>query len=341
MIADILAALDRIESEAAKRFAECTSPDDVERLRVEYIGSKGTITEINRSIRALSPEDRRMVGKRVGEVRTLVSEGIERALERHTAGSAPKGPQFDVTLPGRTRPLGRRHPLTIVLDRIVSIFTEMGFSVAEGPEIETDYYNFEALNFPPDHPVRDMQDTYFLGGDWLLRTHTSPVQIRVMEKQPPPVRCIVPGRVYRNEEVNARSMNQFYQVEGLYVDNDVTFADLKGTLETFCRRFFSKETKVRFRPSFFPFTEPSAEVDVSCVICSGAGCRVCKNSGWLEILGAGMVDPNVFRSVNYDPEQVSGFAFGMGVDRTALMLFGLDDIRRFFENDLRLLEQFE
>jgi len=341
MIADLIAELDRIEAEAPQRLAACTHPDEVERLRVEYVGSKGSITRINRLIRDLPPEDRPKLGLRVGRVRTLVTDALKEAAGRCSRQKAAAGPRFDLTLPGRTRPLGRHHPLTIALDEVVSIFTQMGFSVAEGPEVETDYYNFEALNFPAEHPARDMQDTYFIAPGWVLRTHTSPVQVREMEKRRPPVRIIVPGRVFRNEEVNARSMNQFYQVEGLYVDRDVTFADLKGTLETFCRRFFSPETKTRFRPSFFPFTEPSAEVDVTCMVCKGSGCRVCKYTGWLEILGAGMVDPAVFGFVDYDPEEYTGFAFGMGIDRTTMTRYGVDDIRRFWENDLRFLAQFE
>jgi len=339
MIDALLAELDAIEAEAPRALAECRDAKVVEELRVRYVGRNGSLTRILKSIGSVPPDDRPRLGARAGEVKKLVAEALEAAVARCARAEAA-GPQFDLTLPGRTQLLGRRHPLTIALDEITAIFREMGFSTAEGPEIETEYYNYEALNFPPDHPARDMQDTYFIAPGWLLRSHTSPVQVREMEKRRPPVRIIMPGRVYRNEDISVRAMNQFFQVEGLYVDRDVTFADLKGTLETFCRRFFSPETKLRFRASFFPFTEPSTEVDVTCMVCRGSGCRVCKYSGWLEILGAGMVDPNVFGFVDYNPEEVTGFAFGMGVDRTALMRYGMEDIRWFFENDVRFLEQF-
>ena len=342
MIDELLSELDLIEDDIGRRLSACESTEDVEGVRIEFLARKGRLTRVMRSIGTVAAEDRPRLGARSAQVKKLVTGGIERALERLQKGAVSEDRFFDVTLPGRTPLLGRPHPLTIAMEQVVTIFSEMGFSVAEGPEIETDYYNFEALNFPPDHPARDMQDTYFLKSPgWLLRTHTSPVQIREMEKRTPPLRLIMPGRVYRNEEINLRSLNQFFQVEGLYIDKDVTFADLKGTIETFCKRFFTPETGVRFRPSFFPFTEPSAEADVTCFICKGQGCRVCKNTGWLEILGAGMVDPSLYGFVGYDPEQVSGFAFGMGVDRTAMMRYGVDDIRRFFENHLWFLEQFE
>jgi phenylalanyl-tRNA synthetase alpha chain len=341
MTADLIAELDQIAAAAPARFTACETPEDVERLRVEYVGTKGSVTRINKMLRDVPADDRPALGKRAGEVRALVVAGIDEALERCTRLLDDRKPRLDITLPGRTFALGGRHPLTIALDQITAIFAEMGFTVADGPEIESDYYNFEALNTPADHPARDMQDTYYITPNWLLRSQTSGVQVREMEKQRPPVRLIVPGRVYRNEDISARSMNQFFQVEGLYVDRNVTFADLKGTLETFCKRFFEPTTKVRFRPSFFPFTEPSTEVDVSCILCNGAGCRVCKYSGWLEILGAGMVDPNVFGFVDYDPEEYTGFAFGMGIDRTTMMRYGVDDIRHFWENDMRFLTQFE
>ena len=342
MIEELLAELDQIEAEAGPRLAACATAGEVDAIRVAYLGRKGSLTRIMKTIGTVAAEDRPRLGARAGSVRKLVSEGLDAASDAIEAKERAKKSAFDITLPGRTPSLGRPHPLAIVMDRVVSIFKEMGFSVAEGPEIEHDYYNFEALNFPPDHPARDMQDTYFLKSPgWLLRTHTSPVQIREMEKRKPPLRMLMPGRVYRNEDVNVRSMNQFYQVEGLYVDKGVTFADLKGTIDAFCKRFFSPETKVRFRPSFFPFTEPSAEADVTCIMCKGAGCRICKNTGWLEILGCGMVDPNLYKFVGYDAEEVTGFAFGMGIDRTAMMRFGVDDIRRFFENQIWFLEQFE
>jgi phenylalanyl-tRNA synthetase alpha chain len=342
MIDKLLAELDKIESDVRERLAQIESMDLVEALRIEYMARKGTLTGIMRSIGEIDPADRPRFGARAGAVKKLLTEGLEQAKARLKSEDQGDGEFLDITLPGRTPALGRAHPLTIALDQALGIFAEMGFSVAEGPEIEHDYYNFEALNFPPDHPARDMQDTYFLEEEgWLLRTHTSPTQIREMEKREPPLRVVMPGRVYRNEEINVRSHNQFFQVEGLYVDEDVTFADLKGTIITFCRRFFGSSTDVRFRPSFFPFTEPSAEVDVSCYMCGGKGCRICKHTGWLEIMGAGMVDPALYSFVGYDPDKVSGFAFGMGIDRTTMNRYGVDDIRRFFENHMWFLRQFE
>ncbi len=249
-------------------------------------------------------------------------------------------PQIDLTLPGKTVRIGSRHILTQTLFEIKSIFKGLGFSVYDGPELESDYYNFEALNFPPDHPARDMQDTFFVSDKFLLRTHTTPVQIRIMEKEQPPIRAIMPGRVYRNEAISSRSYCMFHQVDGIYVDTDVSFAELKGTLVSFAEQFYGEGLKYRFRPSFFPFTEPSAEMDITCYICKGKGCRVCKQSGWLEILGCGMVDPNVFKHVNYDTEKYTGYAFGMGIERIAMLKYGIDDIRIFFENDLRFLKQF-
>ncbi|HQJ46124.1 MAG TPA: phenylalanine--tRNA ligase subunit alpha, partial [Ignavibacteriaceae bacterium] len=243
-------------------------------------------------------------------------------------------------LPGSQYIIGSKHILTQTLDEIKSIFKGMGFSVVNGPELESDYYNFEALNFPADHPARDMQDTFFISKDFLLRTHTSPVQVRIMEKHTPPVRAIMPGKVYRNEAVSARSYCMFHQVEGIYVDTDVTFAELKGTLVSFAKQFYGSDLKYRFRPSFFPFTEPSAEMDITCYLCKGSGCKICKNSGWLEILGCGMVDPNVFKFVNYDSEKYTGYAFGMGIERIALLKYGITDIRIFFDNDIRFLKQF-
>ncbi|MEE9187385.1 MAG: phenylalanine--tRNA ligase subunit alpha, partial [Bacteroidota bacterium] len=242
--------------------------------------------------------------------------------------------------PGRGNSIGTKHPITQTYEEIRQIFFGMGFRVAEGPEIEDDYHNFEALNFPPDHPARDMQDTFFIKPDVVLRTHTSPVQIRIMEQEKPPVRFIMPGKVYRNEAISARSYCLFHQVEGLYVDVGVTFSELKGTLVSFARQFYGSSIKYRFRPSYFPFTEPSAEMDISCFICGGRGCRICKGGGWLEILGAGMVDPNVFHFVGYNAEKYSGYAFGMGIERIAMLRYGIDDIRIFFENDVRFLNQF-
>jgi phenylalanyl-tRNA synthetase alpha chain len=263
----------------------------------------------------------------------------EKSVALGGTGTSPS-PAPDLTLPGRRGFIGTQHPLTQTLDEIKAIFVSMGFGIADGPEIEDDYHNFEALNFPPDHPARDMQDTFFLSPRALLRTHTSPVQIRVMEEHAPPLRVIMPGRVYRNEAISARSYCMFHQVEGLCVDRGVTFGDLKGTLMEFITRYYGPGLKFRFRPTFFPFTEPSADIYIGCFICGGKGCRLCKQSGWLEILGCGMVDPNVFRSVGYDPEVFTGYAFGMGIDRVAMLRHGIDDIRLFFDNDVRFLNQF-
>jgi phenylalanyl-tRNA synthetase alpha chain len=267
------------------------------------------------------------------EARQSVLEGLERRAR--LAADRP-----DLTLPGRRVVPGGLHPLTQVHDEIVDVFTGMGFAVAEGPEVELDYYNFEALNIPRDHPARDMQDTFYVSDEVLLRTHTSPMQIRTMERQPPPVRIIVPGRVYRRDALDMTHSPVFHQVEGLAVDRNISMGDLRGTLELFARELFGPDSQIRFRPSFFPFTEPSAEVDVLCFACKGAGCRLCKGSGWLEILGSGMVHPQVLRTVGYDPEEVTGWAFGMGVERVAMLRYGIDDIRLFYETDLRFLEQF-
>jgi phenylalanyl-tRNA synthetase alpha chain len=291
---------------------------------------------------ALSSDERPVIGQIVNTVKELLEAKIESAglhIREATKAEKLRLERLDVTLPGRRLPMGTRHPITIIIEEISDIFAGLGFQVAEGPEIEHDYYNFEALNFPKDHPARDMQDTFFVSDTVLLRTHTSPVQIRTMLKQEPPVRIIAPGTVYRCDS-DATHSPMFHQIEGLMVDKGITFGDLKGILTTFINQLFGQGTGVRLRPSFFPFTEPSAEVDIACVICKGKGCRVCKNSGWLEILGAGMVDPEVYRNVNYDPEIYSGFAFGMGIERIAMLKYGISDMRLLFENDLRFLKQF-
>jgi phenylalanyl-tRNA synthetase alpha chain len=343
---------DRLDALAEAAKAEIRAADEMARvdaLRVKYLGKKGELSQVLGAMGKLSPDERRAVGEvanRIkGEVEALLAGAAERAEARKLEAEL-RGQKVDVTLPGRLIPPGHRHPVTRTLDDIVSVFRRLGFEIAHGPEIEQDYYNFEALNFPPDHPARDMQDTFFVDAPWvqgtqpvLLRTHTSPVQIRAMLAEKPPVRVVVPGRVYRRDSDITHSP-MFHQVEGLLVDEGVTLAELKGTLDAFVRAFFGSETRTRFRPSFFPFTEPSAEVDVSCVICDGKGCRVCKQSGWLEILGSGMVHPNVFTSVGYDPSRVTGYAFGMGVERLAMLRYGIDDLRTLFENDVRFLRQF-
>ena len=330
-----------IKEEALNVLSSVTDEKELNDLRVKYLGKKGVITLSLKKVGSLSSEERPEFGRQVNEVKKILEEGIKAKkdeLKRKTSLDEKKD-FFDPTLPGKRPARGTLHPITQVMDEVISIFTFMGFEVAEGPEIELDYYNFEALNIPKDHPARDMQDTFYITDDIVLRTHTSPVQIRTMEKESPPVRIIAPGKVYRcDSDISHTPM--FHQVEGLFVDEGVSFAHLKGILKIFVHEVFGRDAALRFRPSFFPFTEPSAEVDVQCVICKGKGCRLCSNSGWLEILGAGMVDPEVFKSVNYDSEKWTGFAFGMGIERIAMLKYGIDDIRLFFENDLRFLKQF-
>jgi phenylalanyl-tRNA synthetase alpha chain len=327
---------------AREEIERATTRRDLDEVRVKYLGKRGTLTQLLRALPSLPPAERPIVGKEANaakagleselEARQAILEGLERRAR--LAGDRP-----DVTLPGRRVVPGALHPLTQVHDEIVDVFTGMGFAVAEGPEVELDFYNFEALNIPKDHPARDMQDTFYVGGEVLLRTHTSPVQIRTMERQKPPVRIICPGRVYRRDADITHSP-VFHQVEGLAVDRGISMGDLKGTLALFARELFGPDSRIRFRPSFFPFTEPSAEVDVLCFLCKGGGCRVCKQSGWLEILGSGMVHPRILRAMGYDTEEVTGWAFGMGIERVAMLRYGVDDIRLFFENDLRFLSQF-
>ena len=314
-------------------------------IRVKILGKKGELTALMRSMGTVAQEERPRIGKIVNEARAeleeLLAKKSEELAQRELAAKID-AEQIDVTLPGRTMQIGHLHPLTITLNRIKKIFLQMGFTVEEGPEIETDYYNFEALNLPKDHPARDMQDSFYITEDILLRSQTSPVQARSMKKNEPnaPIRMIAPGRVYRRDSYDATHSPMFTQVEGLVIDKDISFADLKGTLELCLHELFDADAKVRFRPSFFPFTEPSTEVDISCSACHGAGCRVCKGTGWLEILGAGMVHPNVLRMSGYDPNVVSGFAFGMGVERIAMLAYGVDDLRLFYDNDVRFLHQF-
>lgn len=330
---------------AIKAIAEADSLDGLESVRLNFLGQKGELTAILRALPSIDKEDR----PRVGQLANVVKQKVEAAHGQRRAVIYDQGlssqlalEALDVTLPGSGMPCGHEHPLTQLMEEINTIFYSMGFSVAEGPEVETDYYNFDALNTPANHPARDEQDTFYtnVGPSVLLRSQTSNVQIRVMEKQKPPLRIISPGRVYRNEEINARKYPLFHQVEGLLIDRDVTFGQLKGTLEAFIHALFKKPLKVRFRPDFFPFTEPSAELDSQCPFCAGKGCRTCGNRGWLELLGCGMVDPNVLRGVGIDPEEFSGFAFGMGLERLAMLKYDINDIRNFYTNDLRFLEQF-
>ncbi|MFZ7126093.1 MAG: phenylalanine--tRNA ligase subunit alpha [Desulfobacterales bacterium] len=331
--------IETIYEEALRDIEAASDLDAVREISVRYLGRKGRITGYLRTISTLSVEERAAAGKRANEIKQLVEEALEQARKRIESRRAAEDAGIDVTLPGRKMPVGALHPITRISSEICDIFERLGFSVAEGPEVETDYYNFEALNVPKYHPARDMQDTFYVSENIVLRTQTSPMQVRVMETQPPPVAVIAPGKVYRCDS-DLTHTPMFHQVEGLLVDQSVSFADLKGTLTTFVHEMFDRDTALRFRPSFFPFTEPSAEVDILCVICRGKGCRVCSGSGWLEILGSGMVHPNVFRSVDYDTSRFTGFAFGMGVERIAMLKYGIDDIRRFFTNDMRFLGQF-
>ena len=312
----------------------------LEEIRIKYLGKNGSVTNLFEELKSVSKEEKPLLGKSLNFLRDQITSKITEIKQNLTSELEKEKSHIDLSLPGRHKQLGSNHLLTQTLNEIKSIFRSLGFSSIEGPELESDYYNFEALNFPKDHPARDMQDTFFISKDFLLRTHTTPVQVRIMEKHQPPVRAIMPGRVYRNEAVSSRSYCMFHQVDGIYVDTDVTFAELKGTLVAFAKQFYMEDLKYRFRPSFFPFTEPSAEMDITCYLCHGKGCKVCKYSGWLEILGCGMVDPNVFKMVGYDPEKYSGYAFGMGIERTAMLKYGINDIRIFFDNDFRFLKQF-
>jgi phenylalanyl-tRNA synthetase alpha chain len=315
------------------------SAEHLEEIRTKYLSRKGLLADLFVELKDIDAEIRPQIGKELNELKILLHQQFQDFSKKLEAGRTEEG-KIDLTLPGRRIFFGRQHPLTLVLEQIKSIFMGMGFRVEDGPEIETDYYNFEALNIPKNHPARNMQDTLYVTDDIVLRTHTSPVQIRVMEAHRPPIRIIAPGRVYRRDTPDASHSPFFHQVEGLVVDQGVSFADLKAVITSFAHKMFGADIKVRFRPSFFPFTEPSAEYDMLCASCRGKGCRVCKHTGWLEISGAGMVDPNVFKAVGYDPEKYTGYAFGMGIDRIAMIKYEIDDIRLFFENDLRFLAQF-
>ena len=334
--------LNKIRDASTSDLNNAASESDIYQVKSTYIGRSGSLTQLIKNLITIPAEQRAVVGKLANEIKKSIESGVEDALKasrerkkQHDMGRV----DIDVTLPGRCLPLGRRHPITQVTDEIVAVFTELGFQMVEGPEIELDFFNFEALNIPKDHPARDMHDTFYISPEVLLRTHTSPVQIRTMQHTRPPLRIICPGKVYRcDSDVSHTPM--FHQIEGLMVDEAISFGDLKGLLTLFIHRIFDEKTSLRFRPSFFPFTEPSAEVDIQCVICRGKGCRVCKGTGWLEILGCGMVHPAVFRNVGYDPETTTGFAFGLGVERVAMLKYGINDIRLFFENDLRFLSQF-
>jgi phenylalanyl-tRNA synthetase alpha chain len=338
----MIAELEELQRKAEAEIAEVRTEKDLLDIKTRYLGRKGFLTGLLRNIGNVSPEERPLFGKQSNEVKEILTDKIDAALagiKLIEKGDILARERVDVTLEGRRIKPGKLHPVTQVRNEICAIFASFGFSVVEGPEVELDYYNFEALNIPKDHPARDMQDTFYIEDNIVLRTHTSPVQIRTMLKQAPPVRILSPGRVYRpDSDISHTPM--FHQIEGLLVDKGISFADLKGILTVFLQEVFGKATRLRFRPSFFPFTEPSAEVDIQCVMCRGEGCRVCGQTGWLEILGSGMVDPEVFKNVGYDPEEYSGFAFGLGLERIAMLKYGISDIRLFFENDWRFLEQF-
>lgn len=335
--------LEKIRAKAAEAIAEAVGEREIEDLRVRYLGKKGELTAILKQMGGLTAEERPKIGQLANQVRESIETTIASRAEQIKRQSREKRlaqEKIDVTMPGKPIPMGKQHPLSIVLDEIKEIFLGMGFDIAEGPEVELDYYNFEALNIPKNHPARDTQDTFYISEDVVLRTQTSPVQVRTMQKRKPPIRIIAPGRVYRSDAVDATHSPLFHQIEGLVVDKGVTMSDLKGMLQTFAQALYGDDIKVRFRPHHFPFTEPSAEMDAMCFVCHGEGCRLCKGEGWIEILGCGMVHPEVLKVGGIDPDEYSGFAFGMGLERMVMRKYGIDDLRMFFENDIRFLNQF-
>ncbi len=335
--------LSQIKSAAEAALASADSLAALEELRVKFLGKKGELTSVMKGMGALTPEERPVIGQLANEVRDFIGGALDAKVATLEAEKAEKKileETIDVTIPGKRPQKGKKHPLTTVLDDLKDIFIGMGFSIVDGPEVELDYYNFEALNIPKDHPARDTQDTFYINDNVVLRTQTSPVQIRTMEQQKPPIRIISPGRVYRSDAVDATHSPVFHQVEGLVIDKGITMADLKGTLEVFVHKLYGDDTRLRFRPHHFPFTEPSAEVDISCFNCGGKGCPICKGEGWIEILGCGMVHPKVLKTCNIDPEVYSGFAFGIGLERTTMFRYDIKDLRMYFENDVRFLEQF-
>ncbi|MBL7031910.1 MAG: phenylalanine--tRNA ligase subunit alpha [Nitrospira sp.] len=334
--------LDVIKSKAGEEIANASGLKDIHDLKVKYLGKKGVITTQLKTLGALSKDEKREYGKILNECKNHIQDLLskqEAILKTSELDRSLHTQSIDVTVPGSSVPFGHLHPVTLVLDEIISIFLSLGFTVEEGPEIEEDFYNFEALNFPKNHPARDMQDTFFISDDVVLRTHTSPVQVRVMEKNSPPLRVIAPGKVYRCDS-DVSHIPMFHQLEGFMVDKNIRMTDLKGILELVVHRIFGPNTSIRLRPSFFPFTEPSVEIDISCVICTGSGCNVCQTTGWIEILGAGMINPRVYEMAGYDPDKYTGFAFGLGIERVAMLKYGIDDVRLFPENDKRFLEQF-
>ena len=334
MIEEIKIITKEVKAFSSKSFEE------IENFRITYLGKKGKITQLFTNFKLVSPSEKKELGKQLNILKNLTTKKILNLKETTKEQSKSTNSYIDYTIPGQPYDVGSRHPISIIRDQIIEIFSNIGFNISEGPEIEDDWHNFTALNFPEEHPARDMQDTFFINKDIALRTHTSSVQVRVMESNDLPIRTISPGRVYRNEAISARAHCFFHQVEGLYIDKDVSFADMKQTLLYFTKTMFGSDTKIRLRPSYFPFTEPSAEVDVSCTICKGKGCNVCKYSGWLEIMGCGMVDPNVLKNCKIDSDKFSGYAFGMGIERIAQLKYEVNDLRLYSENDLRFLKQF-
>lgn len=335
--------LSNIKAAAEVALNTAETLEALEELRIKFLGKKGELTSVMKGMGGLSPEERPIIGQLANEVRDFIGNALDSKKEALIAEAAEKkilAETIDVTIPGKRPAKGKKHPLTTVLDDLKDIFIGMGFEIADGPEVELDYYNFEALNIPKDHPARDTQDTFYINDNVVLRTQTSPVQIRTMEKQKPPIRIISPGRVYRSDAVDATHSPVFHQVEGLVIDKGITMADLKGTLEEFVHKLYGESTRLRFRPHHFPFTEPSAEVDISCFNCGGSGCPICKGEGWIEILGCGMVHPKVLKICGIDPDVYSGFAFGIGLERTTMFRYGIKDLRMFYENDVRFLDQF-
>lgn len=340
---DLKEKLQSIEKEAEKLFKDVGDLDRLEELRIEFLGKKGRITDVLRQMGKIPAEERPVIGQIANQLKAKLNELIQlkkNELEELIREKRLAEEKIDITLPGAGPEIGHYHPLTQIINEVKDVFIGLGFTIAEGPEIETEYNNFEALNVPEHHPARDLQDTFYIDDKYLLRTHTSPVQIRTLARQKPPIRVIAPGRVYRSDELDASHSPVFHQVEGLVIDKDISFSDLKGTIELFVKAIYGENRSLRFRPSYFPFTEPSAEVDISCIVCGGKGCRLCSHTGWLEVMGSGMVHPNVLEMAGLDTRVYSGFAFGMGWDRVAMLKYGIDDIRLFFENDRRFLHQF-
>jgi phenylalanyl-tRNA synthetase alpha chain len=335
--------ISQIEQDFKSELSKIQDLKDAESLKVKYLGKKGLISDLMPRLKDAAPEERKSLGALINQLKTIVEEDVRVLFQTFLEIEQQKAleqERIDVTLPGRKKTLGKAHPIHTVLEQMIDTFRQLGFTVAYGPDVDSDYYNFEGLNYPSDHPARDMQDTFYVDPKNLLRSHTSNTQLRIMEHSKPPIRVVIPGTVYRNENISARSHVFFHQVEGLYIDKNVSYGDLIATLKEFWNRLFKKQIKTRFRPSFFPFVEPGLEMDIECSVCSGSGCRICKHTGWLEVLGGGMVHPEVLRNGGLDPEEYSGFAFGMGIERMAMLFYGVTDIRAFAENDIRFLKKF-